>query len=308
MEITEEKLFAAFGVEKDAGEKESEAAEQIEEDVEDEATVNESDDEPAEEQEPVTDTEDETDDAGEQSAEERRENAARRRQVEQQAAIDAAVKAALDAQRQQYDAERQEFFQQAGVVNPYTNTPITNMEEFRAWREEQENRRIQKELSSGKLTKETLEGLIDKHPAVQAARQAQEQEAARAQEAQTQQFLQDVEGQLAEIRKTDPSVQNVADLMNKSYSKAFYEAVQHGNNFLDAFYLATRGMQFENVEEKARQSAINNLTGKNHLKATSVGGRAGATITPEERAMYRLFNPTATDQEIQRYQNKFKKG
>jgi len=308
MEITEEKLFAAFGVEKDAGEKESEAAEQIEEDVEDEATVNESDDEPAEEQEPVTDTEDETDDAGEQSAEERRENAARRRQAEQQAAIDAAVKAALDQQRQEYDAERQEFFQQAGVVNPYTNEPITNMEEFRAWREEQENRRIQKELSSGKLTKETLEGLIDKHPAVQAARQAQEQEAARAQEEHAQQFMQDVEAQLAEIRKTDPSIQTVTDLMNKPYSKAFYDAVQRGNNFLDAFYLATRGMQFENVEEKARQSAINNLTGKNHLKATSVGGRAGATITPEERAMYRLFNPTATDQEIQRYQNKFKKG
>ena len=309
MEITEEKLFAAFGVEKDAGEKESEAADQIEEDVEDEeAVVNESDDEPAEEQEPVTDTESETDDTGEQSAEERRENAARRRQAEQQAAIDAAVKAALEQQRQQFDAERQEFFQQAGVVNPYTNEPITNMDEFRAWREEQENRKIQKELSSGKLTRETLEGLIDKHPAVQAARQAQEQEAAREQEAKTQQFMQDVESQLAEIRKTDPSIQNVTDLMNKPYGRAFYDAVQRGNNFLDAFYLATRGMQFENVEEKARQSAINNLTGKNHLKATSMGGRAGATVTPEERDMYRLFNPTATDQEIQKYQNKFKKG
>jgi len=309
MEITEEKLFAAFGVEKDAGEKESEAADQIEEDVEDEeAVVNESDDEPAEEQEPVTDTESETDDTGEQSAEERRENAARRRQAEQQAAIDAAVKAALEQQRQQFDAERQEFFQQAGVVNPYTNEPITNMDEFRAWREEQENRKIQKELSSGKLTRETLEGLIDKHPAVQAARQAQEQEAAREQEAKTQQFMQDVESQLAEIRKTDPTIQNVTDLMNKPYGRAFYDAVQRGNNFLDAFYLATRGMQFENVEEKARQSAINNLTGKNHLKATSMGGRAGATVTPEERDMYRLFNPTATDQEIQKYQNKFKKG
>ena len=308
MEITEEKLYAAFGVQQDAGEKESEAAEQIEEDVEDEAEVNESDDEPAEEQEPVTDTESETEDAGEQSAEERRENAARRRQAERQAAIDAAVQAALEQQRQKYDAERQEFFEQAGVVNPFTNTPITNMDEFRAWREEQDNRKLQKELSSGKLTKETLEGIIDQHPAIQAARQAQEQEAARAAEEKQQRFLQNVEEQLAEIRKTDPSIQTVKDLMERPYSQAFYDAVQRGNNYIDAFYLATRGTQFNEVEEKARQSAINNLTGKNHLKATSVGGRAGATITPEERAMYRLFNPEATDQQIQRFQNKFKKG
>lgn len=309
MEITEEKLFAAFGVEKDAGEKESEAADQIEEqeetgDGDGQTAGNESE---LPEEEENADTGSETDGEG-QSAEERRENAARRRQAEQQAAIEAAVRAALEQQRQQFDAERAEFFQQAGVVNPFTNEPITNMDEFRAWREEQENRKIQKELKEGKLTKETLEGIIDQHPAVQAARQAQQQEAARAQEAKEQAFLQDVEAQLSEIRKTDPSIQNVSDLMNRSYSKAFYDAVQRGNNFLDAFYLATRGTQIEEVEEKARQSAINNLTGKNHLKGTSVGGRAGATITPEERAMYRLFNPNATDQEIQKYQNKFKKG
>ncbi len=311
MEITEEKLYAAFGVQKDAGEKESDDADQIEEaetETEDGQTAdNASDDEPAEEQEPVAETESETEGDG-QSVEERRENAARRRQAEQQAAIDAAVQAALEKQRQQYDAERAEFFQQAGVVNPFTNEPITNMDEFRAWREEQDNRKLQKELQSGKLTKETIDGLIDQHPAVQAARQAQEQEAARAQKAQEQAFLQNVEEQLKEIRKTDPSIQNVSDLMNRPYSQAFYEAVQRGNNFQDAFYLATRGMQFEDVEEKARQSAINNLTGKNHLKATGIGGRAGANVSPEEREMYRLFNPHVTDQEIQKFQNKFKKG
>lgn len=312
MEITEEKLYAAFGVQKDAGEKESEDADQIEEaetEAEDDQhqTDNASDDEPAEEQEPITDTEGQDEEEG-QSTEERRENAARRRQAEQKAAIDAAVRAALEEQRRQYDAERAEFFQQAGVVNPFTNEPITNMDEFRAWREEQDNRKLQKELQSGKLTKETLEELIDQHPAVQAARQAQKQEAARAKQAREQAFLQNVEEQLKEIRKTDPAIQTVADLMNRPYSRAFYEAVQRGNNFLDAFYLATRGTQAEEVEEKARQSAINNLTGKNHLKATGIGGRAGATISPEEREMYRLFNPKATDQDIQKYQNKFKKG
>ena len=311
MEITEERLMEVFGIE---GGKEQEPAEPAPEETEnealnegDQAADNASDDEPAEEQEPITDTEGQDEEEG-QSTEERRENAARRRQAEQKAAIDAAVRAALEEQRRQYDAERAEFFQQAGVVNPFTNEPITNMDEFRAWREEQDNRKLQKELQSGKLTKETLEELIDQHPAVKAARQAQEQEAARAQQAREQAFLQNVEEQLKEIRKTDPAIQTVADLMNRPYSRAFYEAVQRGNNFLDAFYLATRETQAKEVEEKARQSAINNLTGKNHLKATGIGGRAGATVSPEEWEMYRLFNPNATDQDIQKYQNKFKKG
>ena len=209
--------------------------------------------------------------------------------------------------QQQLDAEREEFFRTAGVKNPYTGEPITNMDEFRAWREEQDNRKLQNELKSGKLTKETLNGLIEQHPAVQAARQAQQQEAEREKQAKQQAFLQDVESQLAEIRKEDPSIRNVQDLMNRPYSKAFYEAVKRGNNFTDAFYLATRGQQIQETEEKARQSAVNNLTGKNHLKATSIGGRAGAMVTPEERKMYRLFNPDATDDQIQRFQNRVKK-
>ena len=33
-----------------------------------------------------------------------------------------------------------------------------------------------------------------------------------------------------------------------------------------------------------------------------------AELSPEELQMYRVFNPNATDQEIQKFQNKFKKG
>ena len=343
MEITEEKLYSAFGLDPNAGGKDPEPAGQgaVQDGAAQDAGTdgNRSTPEAAEptgnpgalsepqsaetgrqgimpdggNEAPEEDTA-ATGEAGAQTEEQRRENAARRRQQEQQAAIQAAVEEALQRRDQEYLQQQETFFQQAGLINPFTKTPITNMDEFRAWREEQDNQKLQRELQSGKLTKETLNELIEQHPAVQAARQ-QQAEAAEAQQAQQEEaFRQSVEQQLMEIRKTDPSVTGISDLMNRPYSQAFYEAVKRGNNFVDAFYLATRGMDPESmggaaqIAEAARQSAVNNLTGKNHLKATSIGGKAGATVTADERKMYRLFNPQASDEEIQKYQNKYRKG
>ena len=152
------------------------------------------------------------------------------------------------------------------------------------------------------------EKLIDEHPAVQAAREAQQRESQAAEQASQAEMEREVERQLSEIRKKDPSIKTVADLMNRPYSKEFYAAVQRGNNFLDAFYLATRDQEQAVTAEAARQSAMNNMNGKKHLRATGIGGKAGATVTAEERKMFKLFNPEASDADIQKYQNKYAKG
>ena len=321
MEITEEKLYAAFGL--DQGGKEQEPAEPAEDPEEAAESVTEASEEtPAESAaEPETEgtepaaaqdvrnmTEQAEPESEGQSPEERREHAARRRQAEMQEAIQTAVQQALQQRDQEYAEQQNQFFRQAGLVNPFTKEPITNMDEFQAWREEQDNQKLQRELESGKLTRETLDALIEQHPAVQAARQAQQEREQQAQAQQEEAFRQSVEQQLIEIRKVDPSIRNISDLMNRPYSAAFYEAVKRGNNFADAFYLATRGQEQAQIAEAARQSAMNNLNGKNHLKPTSFGGKAGATVTADERQMYRLFNPDASDEAIQKYQNKYRKG
>ena len=326
MEITEEKLYAAFGLDPNKGEKDPEPAEQGAEQNEPE----EENDQTVETTEPENESgdadtgADETDEAddtgdgddgqegtkgsGEQTVEERRANAAKRRQAEQQAAIDAAVKKALEERDEAHRKEMEGFFQKAGLVNPFTKEAITDMEGFNAWRKEQDDRRLQSELQDGKLTRETLNHLIDEHPAVQAAREAQQRESQAAEQASQAEMEREVERQLSEIRKKDPSIKTVADLMNRPYSKEFYAAVQRGNNFLDAFYLATRDQEQTVTAEAARQSAMNNMNGKKHLRATGMGGKAGANVTAEERKMFKLFNPTATDADIQRYQNKYVKG
>lgn len=341
MELTEEKIFSAFGLDPasannpDAADPEDQGEEQTdpaypqgtqgerEPEPAKAATESETDQEENEEEETDEGEEDEEDDGAEddadgagapgglQTAEERRANAARRRQQETQAAVNAAVQQALQQQAQQFAAQQQAFFQQAGLTNPFTKQPITNMDEFRAWKQAQEDARIQAELKSGKLTMETLNQMVSEAVQTQTRNAAQEAEINRqnaAAQQQAQQFQQDVAAQLAEIRKTDPSIQSVADLLNKPYSNEFYAAVKRGNNYLDAFYLATRNQAAAQAAASARQRTMNSMASKAHMKRTGINGKAGATITPEEEKMYRLFNPNATPEQIQAFQNKTKKG
>ena len=299
MEITEEKVYAAFGLEPSQGENDPEPAEPEQEP--------DSQTEPAEPEQTEPEEPEEQAEPEGQSEEERRANAARRRQQETQEAIDRAVREARERWEQQRQSERETFFRQAGLVNPFNQEPITNMEEFQKWRKQQDEKKIQEELKKGRLTQETLEKLIEQNPTVQEARRTQEEQNRAAQQAKDAAMQQEVERQLAEIRKIDPSIKELGDLMKRPYSKEFYEAVQRGNNFLDAFYLATRGMQAEATAEAAKQAAVNNITGKEHLKPTGIGGKPGATVTPEEKKMFRVFNPDASDDAIQRYQNKYRK-
>lgn len=317
MEITEDKVFAAFGLsrEEEAGSGQEEetadsAATEAGQDPESEARENTAEEQAPDgepEQDEGEDSSEEHAPAQEQTPEERRANAARRRQQETQAAIDAAVHKALAERDRQQATQMEEFFKRASLSNPITGEPIRSMEEFEAWHKAQEEQRIRDELQEGKLTEETLSSLIDRHPSVQAMRQQQEQQRLAAEQAQNAAMEQEVERQLAEIRKTDPSIRTVADLMNRPYSKELYDAVRRGNNFEDAFYLATRKQKEEVTAQAAQQAAVNRMRGKEHLKTTSIGGKAGATVTPEEEEMYHLFNPKASAEEIQRYQNKYKK-
>lgn len=324
MELTEEKIFSAFGL--DTSEKNPEGADPDSQSSEQPDTAGEREPEFADPVlEPGTDQEDDEEDGGDedsaeeaaapgglQTAEERRANAARRRAQETQAAINAAVQEALAQQKEQNDQALADFFKQAGLTNPFTKQPITNMEEFRAWKQAQSDARLQQELRSGKLTQETLKEMIDaavqQTPAVQAAIQQQEQAEDETARRKEQQFQRDVEAQLTEIRKSDPSIQSVRDLLDRPWSRDFYAAVKRGNNFLDAYYLATRSQAAAKAAASAQQRTLNNMRSKEHLKRTGLGGRAGATITPDEEQMYHLFNPEATPEQIQAFQNRVKKG
>ena len=239
--------------------------------------------------------------------EQRKEAAAQRRRAETQAAIDKAVEEAVKAEKGRSKAEMDAFFAAAALKNTITGKPITNMEEFNAWKQAFEAAKLQKDLKAGRLTPEALQKVIEQTPAMQQVQQmVQRQDEQQRQQAQEAAQVR-VDQEIAEIHKLDPSINTVKDLLTMPKAKEFYALVKKGNSFLDAFRLANFETLTAKRADAARQQAMNNARSKDHLTAT--GGQRGAgaaQVPPDEMAMFRLLNPGATDAEIQAYYNKQK--
>ena len=239
--------------------------------------------------------------------EQRKEAAAQRRRAETQAAIDKAVEEAVKAEKDRSKAEMDAFFAAAALKNTITGKPITNMEEFNAWKQAFEAAKLQKDLKAGRLTPEALQKVIEQTPAMQQVQQmVQRQDEQQRQQAQEAAQVR-VDQEIAEIHKLDPSINTVKDLLTMPKAKEFYALVKKGNSFLDAFRLANFETLTAKRADAARQQAMNNARSQDHLTAT--GGQRGAgaaQVPPDEMAMFRLLNPGATDAEIQAYYNKQK--
>lgn len=247
-----------------------------------------------------------------QTKEQRAENAARRRREEQQAAIDAAVRQAVEAERARSKSELDAFFAGAKMVNTVTGKPITNLEEFRAWRADYDADRAAKALKAGKLTPEAIQSVVEQTPAIQELKRLQEQETAQAEQRRQDEERQRqaaararVEAEIAEIHKMDPTISSIQDLMAMPTAKAFYDLVKKGNSFLDAYRLANFDRLQTARAEAARQQAMNNARGKDHLTGTGhTAGTGAVTVPAEEMEMFRVFNPGVSDKDITAWYNK----
>lgn len=229
------------------------------------------------------------------SEEQRRANAARRRQQEQQAAIDAAVR----QERERNTAQVNGILQGLGLKDTFTGETIATVEQLGAWQQKMGEAKLQRDLQSGKLTVESLHQAMSQHPAIQQAQQMLEQQK---QEQLAQQQAAEklrIEGEIAEISKMDPSIKTVADLLTMPTAAQFKGYVAKGLSFLDAFKLSNMERMATAQAEAAKQEAMNNSRGKEHLKATGAGRGAGtATVSPSQMAVFRQMNPGATDAEI----------
>ena len=234
----------------------------------------------------------------------------RRRREEQQAAIDAAVdaavKKAVEDERARTKGQMDAFFAKAGMKNTVTGKPITTLEEFDAWRADYDAAKLQKDLKAGKLTPEALRSAVEQTPAIQALKKQQEQQAAADEQRRQAEAQARVNAELAEIHKLDPTINTVEDLLSMPGAKAFYDLVRKGNSFLDAYRLANFDRLTTARAEAARQQALNNARGKDHLTGTGTPqGTGAATVPPDVKAEYLAFNPDATDAEIQKHYNRY---
>lgn len=247
-----------------------------------------------------------------QSEAERRENAARRRRQEQQETVDKAVREAEERMRESFRQERERFYQSAGLKNTFTGEAITSDEQFRAWKSAFDRQRIEEDLGQGKLTPEAIDQAVANSPAMVRLNEINEKMEAERREAEARQrreadeaFQTKVAEEIAEIHKLDPSVNGVEDLLKLPNADKFQEYVRRGNTFLDAYYLANR----EEVQRRSAASALRQAQAqaksKAHLPTAPTPRGPGAVSVPkEDMDIFRLFNPDATEEEIQKYYNR----
>lgn len=235
----------------------------------------------------------------------RHENAARRRQQEQQAAVDAAVQQALQAERKKADAEWAGFFEKAGLKNTFTDEPIKTREQYTKWFQEYQSKQMQQDLKDGKLTPEMLQQLISQNPVMQQVQKIVGQDTAAKKLAQQQAEQTRIDGEIAEISKLNPNVKTVGDLLSMPKYQEFKSYVDKGYSYLDSYRLSHMDEIANARAEQARQTALNNARGKDHLVASGKSqGTGAASVPPEIMRQYRLFNPKATDAQIQAHYNK----
>lgn len=141
--------------------------------------------------------------------------------------------------------------------------------------------------------KPLLDEVVDKHPAIQAARQAE----AQAKIAAGRKALSDA---IAEIGKLDDRIKTFEDLPKMDNYEQFDDLVRNrGYRMLDAYKLCNMDRLQEMRAKAARQETRNSINSRSHLKQTGGGAAGDAAVVPADvKAMYKQFNPNASDAEI----------
>lgn len=240
------------------------------------------------------------------SKEERAANARRRRQKE----IDDAVAAARAEEQKKFNDRLSAFFKDARMKNAHNgNSDILTLEDAEAWAEADRLAKAEAALKAGKLTPEVMQTLVEESPGFKAMQQKLRQQEQVSQNQSQQQFQKSVETELAEIRKLNPQISGLTDILNMDTGKQFAAYVQkHGMSYLDAYKLANHEQLMQQAQQVAAAGARVAAGGKDHLKKTQSRGQGALEVPADVKENYRVLMPGMTDEEIQKEYNRFMKG
>lgn len=227
--------------------------------------------------------------------------AAARRKAE--AERDAAIAQAKEDAQKQVD----EFFKNSGLMNPYTGQPITTRAEYEAYRERFEADQKAKLMEKAGITQEEFQAFVQGLPEVRAARQAKAEAEAAARQAREQEAKARVDEQLRQIQAIDPTVKELGDLAKLDTYPKLYDMVKRGYSLLDAYRLANYDTLTQRAAEASRKAAINSVQSKQHLKATESRGGGAIPVPDSVLEEYRVLNPGATKEEIQKHYQSYMK-
>ena len=227
----------------------------------------------------------------EPNADEKTEEDARfanvRRKAEEKA------KAAYAAEKAKVDAEFQRLF--GGATNPLTGKPITSAEEYLAAYAEQRRRDDEEERKASGISPERFMEMVNNLPEIKRAKEAEE----KIRKAEEQKYLTE---SLNEIQKLDPSIKTIEDLeKHKSYSEVYDLVMNHGLDLTKAFKYANADELSAKNMAAARQAAINQAKGKDHLAATGAGVASDKTLVDVPASTMKVlkrFYPNLSEAEL----------
>lgn len=233
-----------------------------------------------------------------QTREQRAAAAKQRREAERAAAIEDALK----KEREANDAKMKKFFERAQMKDPKTGKPIMSLEEFDQWAERDQDERIEKNLRAGKLTRQDIEAIVKSSKTEEQQQKPQEPAVSAA-------FQMQVDAEMAEIKRLDPTVNSLKDIIEKPTGRRFAELVnKNGMTYLDAFKLANMETLMQRQTAGAAEAARMANASKNHMKATAPIGEGEIEIPRDVLDSYRMINPGMTDKQIREdYQRRMKR-
>ena len=150
-------------------------------------------------------------------------------------------------------------------------------------------------MQSGKLTMEGLQAALSNLPGVKAVVDAAEKVT---QEAGRDKFIAQREMQLAQIRKMNPNIKSINDIVEMPTGQEFLKAVNSGCDFVMAYKVANHEAIVKQARDAGAQSVRNAVAGKSHLRQTTNNVKGGVEVTQAMRDLYRAYKPNITDAEI----------
>jgi len=223
--------------------------------VEESATSQE--DEVTEADETETVEEDGNDEPQEQSAEENARYAAIRRRAEEDA-------------RRRYESEFNQMNNQIaamcqGVTHPITGQPITNVRDYVDALSIQQRQAQEQELQEKGIDPGLIDRMIAQNPVVMQAQRVIEQ-------TNVNNAAYALQNDIAELSKIDPNIKGPQDLANIPNMDAIVTLIaNNGLSLVDAYKTVNFDNFMQHTNDAARQQAINQMRGKQHLASQPTG-------------------------------------
>ena len=218
-----------------------------------------------------------------QSAEENARYAAIRRRAEEEA-------------RRRYESEMGSLNQQVaamcrGVTHPVTGQPITNVRDYVDALAIQQRQASEQELQEKGVDPSIINRMIESNPIVMQAQQVIEQNKM----SQAEVALQN---DIAAITQYDPSIKGINDIAALPNFPDIMDRVQRGASLLDAYKMVNFDNFMQHTNQAARQQAINQMRGKDHLATQTGVAQADDDVEVPAEIMSRYKAEGKTEKQI----------